>query len=411
MPYIGNQPFGKTVRTITSETLTSVANTFYPTGGYTVGYVDVYLNGVRLTETADFTATDGSTVTLLFNPLISDTVDIVSYGTVEMANAVRREGDTLIGTLNTRSLVPTANVTYDIGTSDLRYRDLYLSGNTIQLGNVSLSTNGEVFVVANTTGGVLPSELGNTTITGTLTANDTTIVGSANVTGVFTAGNTTITGRANFDSSLWNNTTGGDVHIRNSSTVGAALTLKPTNSASFANGWSLYAGATTAAIGDGSIGFWNHTVGQAQFYVDQVGRLRLPYQPSFFAYHNASDVYYTPNQILPYQNTLHNLGGHYNASTSTFTAPIAGTYLFSATANAAADSNNIDVPRAYWQVNGSNIGFNVHFRGSDSLTEGLDQRSATIILQLSANDTVRIQVQVGRWDLFGANHFCGYLLG
>lgn len=194
MPYIGNQPFGKTVRTITSETLTSVANTFYPTGGYTVGYVDVYLNGVRLTETADFTATDGSTVTLLFNPLISDTVDIVSYGTVEMANAVRREGDTLIGTLNTRSLVPTANVTYDIGTSNLRYRDLYLSGNTIQLGNVSLSTNGEVFIVANTTGGVLPSKLGNTTITGTLTANDTTIVGSANVTGVLAAGNTTITG-------------------------------------------------------------------------------------------------------------------------------------------------------------------------------------------------------------------------
>ncbi len=171
MAHIGNAPFGKTVRTVTSETLTSVKTAYYPTGGYIVGYVDVYVNGVRLTEAADFTATDGTTVTLQYNPSIGDTVDVVTYGSIELANAVRRDGDTLVGTLFTRALVPTANVTYDIGTSTMRYKDLYLSGNTINLGDVQLTTNGTSFSVSNTTGGTFPSALANTTITGTLFTN------------------------------------------------------------------------------------------------------------------------------------------------------------------------------------------------------------------------------------------------
>ena len=35
----------------------------------------------------------------------------------------------------TTSLIPSSNVTFDIGTSDLRWRDLYLSGSSIHLGD------------------------------------------------------------------------------------------------------------------------------------------------------------------------------------------------------------------------------------------------------------------------------------
>jgi len=99
MAYIGNQPFGKTARTTTSETLTSVKTAFYPSGGYTIGFIDVFLNGTRLAEGLDFTATDGVLVTLLFNPEIDDTVDIITYGSVEIANAVKKSGDTMVGNL------------------------------------------------------------------------------------------------------------------------------------------------------------------------------------------------------------------------------------------------------------------------------------------------------------------------
>lgn len=214
-----------------------------------------------------------------------------------------------------------------------------------------------------------------------------------------------------FNGTNWSNTTGGDVKVANSNAVGSALTLLPTASSTFSAGWSLYAGAAGAAIGDGSIGLWNHTAQGYRFSIDQTGRMRLPYQPSFFAYHNAGDVDYGPNTVLPYQNTRHNVGNHYNTSTGTFTAPIAGTYMFSATCNGNWSGSYSGIPRAYWQVNGSNIGNSVHFRGPDATDQGLEQRSSTVILQLAASDTVRIQVQLNQFDLFGANHFCGHMLG
>ena len=43
----------------------------------------------------------------------------------------------------TGNIVPTANVTYDLGTSSNRFKDLYLSGNTINLGTTSISINAD----------------------------------------------------------------------------------------------------------------------------------------------------------------------------------------------------------------------------------------------------------------------------
>lgn len=79
------------------------------------------------------------------------------------------------------SIVPTANVTYDLGTNELRFRDLYLSGNTIQLGAATLSSNGTGVAIA----------IGGTNIitgdsTGTQNASD--IVATGNVTATFFIG-------------------------------------------------------------------------------------------------------------------------------------------------------------------------------------------------------------------------------
>jgi hypothetical protein len=67
------------------------------------------------------------------------------------------------GTVTTGNIVPSADVVYDIGTNALRYRDLYLSGNTIFLGNVEISTDaqGNLSVgnlIINTADGTVPAE-------------------------------------------------------------------------------------------------------------------------------------------------------------------------------------------------------------------------------------------------------------
>ena len=53
---------------------------------YDVGFVDVYLNGVKLIPTTDFTATDGATVILTTGAVAGDNVSIIAYGAFELAD-------------------------------------------------------------------------------------------------------------------------------------------------------------------------------------------------------------------------------------------------------------------------------------------------------------------------------------
>ena len=52
---------------------------------YDVGFVDLYLNGIKLTP-SDFTATNGTSITLASAASTNDTVDIVAYGQFVVAN-------------------------------------------------------------------------------------------------------------------------------------------------------------------------------------------------------------------------------------------------------------------------------------------------------------------------------------
>ena len=57
---------------------------------YTVGQVDVYLNGVKLVNGTDFTATTGSSITGLSALSASDVVDIVALSTFDVADTVSK---------------------------------------------------------------------------------------------------------------------------------------------------------------------------------------------------------------------------------------------------------------------------------------------------------------------------------
>ena len=56
------------------------------TATYDVGYVDVYLNGIKLLAGTDFTATSGTAVTLTVGATAGDIVDIVAYGSFSLAD-------------------------------------------------------------------------------------------------------------------------------------------------------------------------------------------------------------------------------------------------------------------------------------------------------------------------------------
>lgn len=65
-------------------TATASQTTFSAT--YDVGFVDVYLNGIKLIAGSDFTATSGTDIVLATGAAAGDTVDIVGYGAFSVAN-------------------------------------------------------------------------------------------------------------------------------------------------------------------------------------------------------------------------------------------------------------------------------------------------------------------------------------
>jgi hypothetical protein len=64
----------------------TAGQTSFATTGFDSGYLDVFLNGVKLIDGTDFTATNGVDFVLTTGAALNDTLDYVAYGTFELAN-------------------------------------------------------------------------------------------------------------------------------------------------------------------------------------------------------------------------------------------------------------------------------------------------------------------------------------
>ena len=85
--YIGNAPVPQATQT--RQTFTAVSGqTSFATAGYTAGFVDVYMNGVRLVDGTDFAATNGSDVVLTTGAATGDIIDVLMFTAVDLATAV-----------------------------------------------------------------------------------------------------------------------------------------------------------------------------------------------------------------------------------------------------------------------------------------------------------------------------------
>ena len=96
--YIGRSPSDSSVVIARQEyTPSGVTTDFTFTSGYTVGYVDVYLNGARLIEASDFNATDGSTVSLVTAAENGDVLEFVAYKAFNATNVTDATGNFTVG--------------------------------------------------------------------------------------------------------------------------------------------------------------------------------------------------------------------------------------------------------------------------------------------------------------------------
>ena len=85
-----------------SVTATADQTLFTVTGGYRINQLAVFRNGVRLADGADFTARDGSSVTLLSPANLSDTLEFQIFDDFKVADAIvsAEASQTISGELN-----------------------------------------------------------------------------------------------------------------------------------------------------------------------------------------------------------------------------------------------------------------------------------------------------------------------
>ena len=144
--------------------------------------------------------------------------------------------------------------------------------------------------------------------------------------------------------------------------------------------------------------------------IDSSGRATMPYQPSFHAYANADLNHGTTATKYVWNLTRHNIGNHYDTTTGRFTAPVAGRYLFNASAlqNVGATSY---YTRMWLYKNGALFldGLN-----SQALQSGYQRVDIHAVVEAAANDffeTYFISNGPSSFAYATYSWFSGHLLG
>ena len=168
MAYIGNQPVPQATQNRDSYTATASQTTFAVSGGYSIGFIDVFMNGVKLAST-DFTASDGNTVVLASGAAAGDLIDIIAYDTFVAAQTTYTRS-----TFTATAAQTTFSVNYTVG-----FIDVFMNGVKLIVGTDVTATSGSDIVLAS---GAAAGDLIETIAYGTFSIANALITSDIGVT-------------------------------------------------------------------------------------------------------------------------------------------------------------------------------------------------------------------------------------
>jgi hypothetical protein len=370
------------------QTVFTGADANSATLSYVAPALIVTLNGVRLRPGDDYTATNGTSITLISAAALNDELVVDAFGSFLVANTVDLSTAQTVGGTKTFSNPITA------------------SAGTVSAPGITTtgdSNTGIFFPVADTIafaeGG---AEVMRIDASGNLLVGQTT---AAIETGsIVTAKNLEITRTVDSD--------------------GAAL-----GQLSWVNNTNAGAGSGTSFVKDVACikgimdGTGNNSGGYITFEtkadagsraermrIDSSGRVTTPFRPAFFIRKDTSQTI-SSGTLITFTNVTTNIGSHFNTSTSRFTAPVAGVYSFSA--RVIINRNGLAYANINPCVNGSAIPAAGAYYDSAINSTGFANYGQTLQYYLNAGDYVDWIVggPAGSLGVDNSGYFCGFLVG
>jgi hypothetical protein len=362
--------------------------------GATLSYVApaliVTLNGVRLRPGDDYTATNGTSITLVSAAALNDELVVDAFGSFLVANAVDLTTTQTIGGTKTFSNPITA------------------SAGTVSAPGITTTgdSNTGIFfpaadTIAFTEGGTEVMRIDSAGNVGIGTNNPATkleVWGATSYAGI----NTTVLLK---DTTAMAANTGAFVQFSgNYTTVG--------DQAVYGGIGAFKENGTSGQYG-GYLALHTRTHGNLpaeRMRINSAGHITTPYQPGFCA-HEDGNSSYGANATMVFNVVKFNTGSHYNSSNGRFTAPIAGKYIFYAQFLGEASANTRTI--AYLSLNGSQ-GSSDQTIEISATTKDYNSAQGTTIMDLAAGDYVSV-ITAGTSNVYTGssfqNNFCGYLLG
>ena len=191
-------------RKTVSITATASQTTFTPTGGYRIGDLAVYRNGIRLVNGRDYTAVDGANVVLQSGATLDDVLEFGIFDSFNIVDAVPANGDAAIGgdltvgltTIYNSTGIVSATEYYGSGanlTNVISGVEIQLTGTTVGTSATVLNFNAGFSTATPVSAGISTIDTTRTMVLGVRTGSAVTFSisgGSFNVSG--RAGNVAI---------------------------------------------------------------------------------------------------------------------------------------------------------------------------------------------------------------------------
>lgn len=353
---IGSGNYSSTTFTATAgQTVFSIA--------HTQNFVQVFMNGLLLDLTADYTS-NGSAVTLTSGAAVGDEIEVVAYNTFSVGDALNQAA------ADTRYVNATGDTMSGDLTIDTNTFHVDVADNRVGVGTTAPAQPLHVFKAGSQGGGMAP------------------LIKVQNDTNNLTGDGSGIEFHGKYQGGEWGF---GKIGGTNSgSNFGGALEFH-----------------TNTGTGSVSTGFTK------KMTIDRNGYVTMPYQPAFSYLGSKSHVISTTGTVVMSSSNVWsasvnhalNRGSHFNASNGRFTAPVTGTYQFMF--RCQMSNFNSGYLYSYFRINGSTKSYS---QKSQATTWTAHLHYA--IFEMVANDYVELA-----WTnnyVSGQIHypeFSGYLLG